>query len=103
MGFCEAMPDHRQLCGRIFSKAVLASALVGGSGTRQESVDIQPLQRSGEQTNGGSLARPSTNPVPHGKATYPTPFFGHAIQFAVDASHSNGMFAEFEIGRFIRS
>ena len=95
-------PHRRQQRRRVAARLGAARRLIAGARAGQHGVDVQPLQRGGQQAHGGKLARPAAHPVPHRETRQPAVLGRELIQLAACARHGHGVFAELQPRAFIR-
>ena len=83
------MPCQRELGGRVAGDFCLAREYVHGFRTRQESIDVEALQRSGEEPDGAELAGAAADPIPHREAGEPLLGASNFIELTTFASNGD--------------
>ncbi len=96
-----AVPRDGELHGGILSGVLLARLPVHGGCTGEELVDVEPLQRGGDETDGGEHGSAAADPVFHREAGDEVLLGGVLIELGTHTGDGGGVAAEIESGGFI--
>jgi len=97
------MPGPGQHRGRVGAEVPDPRGRVHRAGAGEEGVDVDALQRGGQQTHDRRLRSPAADPIPH-RETFQEPFLdGEPVEFAPRTGHRDRVWAEGEPPRSERS
>ncbi len=92
------MPHEGQQGGGIGRGHAPARKLVHRRGSREEGVDLDPLEGGGQEADRAEFARPASDPVPHGEAGEPALADRRGIELRSGAGDRHEVLRDLEAG-----
>ena len=94
----EEMPHERELRRRILRGVRLACDFIASLRAGEHRVDVEPLQRGGQQAHGAQFARASADPVPHRETAQPALAHRDFVQLAPSSRDGDDVLGKIESG-----